>query len=347
MPRDDSDEEEIRTTEKTARLALTNLPWRKITAQDIYGMVAKVCEDRADDLDSVTVYLSHYGQEHPAEDEVEPADGLDEEALQVIWRRHEKHDMKRYFAICQFHNEDTPDRIARVVSGCEIEDSGTFFDFSVVPDDLNLSSFPVRDTADTVKDDWAMPKIETPWMSRSKIVDGWDESSSERKRAIGAAWEAPGSEEDQIISELLIGSGSEDEERPQRGDLEGTLFALNAEEEDEEEDEIQVDFVENGREEEEEEVLEKKRKKTRKERKEEKEPDVEAVDEIMNDARFSDLFVKSGYGVDASDPRFKRSVAMDKFMGEVAKRHHEAGDLVDKRNPKRFPGSKGKSANGE
>jgi hypothetical protein len=174
LPTVESDSEEVRTSEKTLRLALSDLPWRKLTAQDIYGIIAKACEKKADDLESVVVFLSRYGQSHPPEEDGPPPEGLDPAALTEVWRQREKADMKRYFAICTFKDADTADKLCRALSGCEIEDTGAFFDISAVPDGMEFGDFQVRDSANSIRDDWQMPQVETPWMNKSKRTEEWD-----------------------------------------------------------------------------------------------------------------------------------------------------------------------------
>lgn len=346
LPLSDSDTEVVRTNEQTARIALTNMTWGKLTARDIYGILKKVCEDKCHDLVRVTVYHSKWGEEHPADPSELPPDDEDEGARNAIWRRREKEEMKRYFAIVEFTNPEIADAVYKSLDGCEIEDSGNYFDPSVVPDDTDFSGFRVRDTCDSVNEDWEMPIVDAPHINSSKPKEEWDGTPDERKRAIAAAW-AAGSSEDEIVSSILIASssGSENEERVTRSDLSELVGFLEEEEEEERDEEsdgmtLDVEFVDDHggpeptEEEEQVEVEEEKQKrkkrKEKKEKKKEKEIDEGTVHEVLADPRFADLYQKPGYGVNAADPKFKRSAAMEKFMAEAAKRRQRPSEFDKK-----------------
>jgi hypothetical protein len=344
LPSDTSDSDVPTTNALNHRLALTNLPWRSFTAPDLFAILSKALEDRASDLADVTVHLSNFGQQHPPPEDDPPPDGLDEEARNAIWRHKEKAEMKRYFAIATFSKPETADLLYQGLNGCEIEDSGSYFDMSSVPDGVTFDGFPVRDTAASAPDDWVMPVVESPWLNRSKPSEEWDDPKSDRLRAIQAIWDADDSTDNEVAVSLLIGSDSEADERPTRDDV---LDLLEGDEEEEEgtegdDEELDIKFVPNAAQEEAE--LPTARKKSRKEKKkeaEEKAPDEADVKEILEDERFADMFAKPGYGINAADPKFRRSPMMDKFMAEVAKKH-QAGDGFEKPSPKRRPPPAGK-----
>lgn len=344
QPLTDSDNETPTTSENTARFALQGLSWSKLTARDLFGILSKVCEDKSKDLVRVTVYHSKWGEEHPASAADLPPDDVDEGARNAIWRRREKEEMKRYFAIAEFADAKIAGAVADSIKGCEIEDSGNYFDPLVVPDDTDLSGLRVRDVCESINEEWEMPIVDAPENNSSKPKEEWDGTPDERKRAIAAAW-AAGSSEDEIVSSILIASssGSETEERVKREDL-GELVGFLEEEEEEDQGEdsdgmtLDVEFVdEHGaapEEEEEKEVDEaKEKRRKRKEKKKERkaqEVDEGTVDEVLADPRFADLYQKPGYGVNAADPKFKRSSAMEKFMSESAKRRQRPSEFDKK-----------------
>jgi hypothetical protein len=317
-----SSDDEARTSDLNHRLALSNLPWQKFTAQDIFSILYRALGDQCSDLRSVTVYISKYGESHPPEDIEPPPDGLDEEAQTAIWRRREMSDMKRHFAIATLADPNTADSLYSGLSGCEIESSGSYFDLSSVPDSLDFTGFTIRDEATSNAENWEMPNVDAPWMNRSKPTEEWDEQPEERRLALAAIWEE-GSSENEIAASILLGSGSEDEELPNREDLVGVIRALEEEEEDRDEEkrgeELEVDFVSKPAVEKVGEVI-KRKKKGKKEGREEAELNEGEIRGIVEDERFADLFERPGFGVDTADPKFKRTPAMEKFMEEVAKK---------------------------
>ena len=337
QPMTDSDTEVVRTSEQTSRIALTNMSWNKLTARDIFGILWKVCEDKCHELVRVTVYHSKWGEEHPADASELPPDDADEGARNAIWRRREKEDMKRYFAVAEFANPEIADAVFRSLDGCEIEDSGNYFEPMVVSDDTDLSGLRVRDTCESLNEDWEMPIVDAPQNNSSKPKEEWDGTPDERKRAIAAAW-AAGSSEDEIVSSILIASssGSETEERVKREDL-GELVGFLEEEEEEDKSEdsdgmtLDVEFVDDHVPAVEEvEVDEEKEQRRKRKEKKEKEVDEGTVDQVLADPRFADLYQKPGYGVNAADPKFKRSAAMEKFMAESAKRRQRPSEFDKK-----------------
>jgi hypothetical protein len=338
-----SDSDELRTSDANSRIALSNLPWRCFTAADLFALLSRALAEKSEELLTVTVYVSLFGQEHPAGEDDPPPDGLDEETRNAIWRRKEKMEMKRHFAIAMFASGETADQLYQALNGCEIEDSGSYFDLASVPEDMSFAEFPVRDTASSIREDWTMPVVESPWMNKSKPTEQWDDPKSDRLRAIQAIWDAEDSTDNEVAVSLLIASSSEAEDRPTREEL---LDLLEGEEEEEgsetDKEDIDVKFVPTAPEppkpsESEEPPAD--RKKSRKERRKEaveQAPDEEAVKEILEDERFADMFAKPGYGINAADPKFKRSPVMDKFMAEVAKKHQTL-DGFDRPTARRRP----------
>jgi hypothetical protein len=193
---------------------------------------------------------------------------------------------------------------------------------------MDFGDFSVRDTAESVPEDWVMPVVESPWLNQSRPTEQWDDPKGERVRAIQAIWDADDSTDNEVAVSLLVGSSSEAEDRPTREDVLGLLEGEEEEEKNEADDEeLDIRFVPSVAEKEEGKLNEEPpahRKKSRKQRKKEaaeQEPDEADVKEILEDERFADMFAKPGYGINAADPKFKRTPIMDKFMAEVAKKH--------------------------
>ncbi|EAY18548.1 hypothetical protein TVAG_462330 [Trichomonas vaginalis G3] len=342
-----SSDEEITTKESTSRLAITGLYWEKVKASDIFAFI-NYSLSSDDTLNSVSVYLSHYGEEHLEDfkkDDI-PDDEPDD-VRAAAFRYRQKVLSKCYFAVAEFTDSKSADDAYEQLSRCEFGNTGNFLDLSVIPDDVDFSAFKLRDMAKEVPADWDMPNINAAWNTNTKAEDDWDTNPVERVAAVNSIWEDDLDEDAQNeVASILIGSGSEDDERPTRESLLGTLKALAEEEEEEEEqkemDDMVFEFVSHAgpdkkkakkqkeEEVEEEEINEEKKKEEKRQKKKEKKEkkqkqsvdDEEIVDQIMNDDRFKDVIEQSGYGIDATASNFKNDPAMDKLRSKIARQHH-------------------------
>ena len=337
VPEPMSEQEDVYGDQTSDTLAIVNLPWKKITAKDIFSIVSKVIGEKASYLKNVTVYLSNYGKEHPEQVE-EPPEDIDEEVQIAMWRKKEKEEMKRYFAILYFEEGSGAGEYAyKELQNCEVETTGSFFDVSYVVGQT-FENFEVRDSADSIPDNWELPDMESDFLNKTKPEDDWDANPKERQNAIDLIWSnLDGDIDDRIVAQIM-GSGSEDETHLSREDMQDTINVLNEEEEqddfnissDEESDsdkEIEVTFKQNLniKQEPNEKPISKKAKKEAEKR---PEADAETIKDVVQDPRFASLFNKPGYGIDSADPKFKRTKEMETFMNEVSKKQHQKTDDI-------------------
>lgn len=326
-----SEQEDVYGDATSDTLALVNLPWKKVSAQDIFALVGRALGARARDLKRVTVYLSNWGRAHPEQPPAPPED-VDEEVQIALWRRHEREEMKRYFAILSFEEGTGAGEYAYgELQGCEVETTGSFFDVSYVVGQT-FDGFEVRDAAESAPDDWEPPDMQADFLSKTKPDDEWDGNPKERQNAIDLIWSNLDGEIDDRIVAQIMGSGSEDETHLTREDVQDTLDMLNEEEDgsdfnissdddSESEKEIEVTFQQStsipqeaGE--------RQSAKKAKKEAEKRTEADEETIRDVVKDPRFAALFSKPGYGIDSADPKFKRTKEMETFMNEVSRKQH-------------------------
>lgn len=322
----------------SSRMALINQPWKQITAQDIFQYFYLNMDDK-DDLLSVRVVLSRYGQEHPETEAPPPTDN--EEIETALWRSREESDFKRYFAICEFKDAQSADFLYKKMSGVEISDEkGGFFDLQFMGDEEYeiVKSFPVRDEATNKIDDWDPPEVYCKFLTNTKNTDTWDSAPADRVAAHEKIWSIEGDDfenEADDACKILIGTGSEDEERPTREGLEEMIREANKEEEEEitetesDENGFDVKFVEEKKENDLQSENKDKKKKHKKKSTDEigvpqNEKNEETVKDLMDDDRFKEFYARPGYGFNTADSSFKRTDIMEKFMDEVSKKHMEA-----------------------
>lgn len=341
-----SDDEEPNYSNKiNRRMAVVNQPWKDIKAQDIFQYFYLNMGDNKDDLLSVKVFLSQYGQEHPQKEAPPPTDN--EEFEIALWRKRNKDDLKRYFAVCEFRDAKSADNLYEALKNVGIsDDEGSFFDLQFLNDETwkEVSSFPVRDEAHEYVKDWNPPEVYDQFLTSTKNNDTWDSAPPERVNSIKNIWKAIEDDlEAEITEPTIFGSGSEEDEKLSRNDVKFLFEEEDQyESESEENADLKVDFVQ-----EENEASEKndenqvKNKKNKKKSKEttnineiKTENEEDTIKSVMEDDRFKDLFALPGYGIDTSDPNFKRTELMDKFMNEVTKKHMEANSVSDKEKSK-------------
>lgn len=344
-------------TEPFKIIAIKKLNWEKLSATDIFGIISKLLEERASDLKKVTVYWSKLSETLPKE-YIPPTDAADEDTLIAFWRKAEQEKSLRSFAIVNFSTTTTAEIAYNVLIHNEVGDTGAYFDCDVVPDDIDLTGLKIRSEATDIPEDWTLPDLMEDWVNKSKPKEEWDSNSTERKKMIQDAWDIVDNiiddEENEdaknIEYQLLASSSSEDESKPNREHFSELIKHLeqgssegSESEEQSTEDDIDVKFAQDVNEDEEKDALEdikksmiksKKSKKTGEEP-ESAQPDASTIDSVLADDRFSDIFAKPGYGIDTSDSKFKATPAMDKYLTDLAKKHADSSDVVDKSESKK------------
>ena len=333
-------EEEIRTKISTSRLAIKNLDWKRLSSTDIFSIISLSCSDLSKDLLNVTVFVSQFGEKYLNEHQsnLENISELDQDVQSAAWRHHKRQLEKCYFAILEFSTSSSADSAYEILKNCDILDTGNFIDISVVPDEIDFSTFQIRDKSNSKPEDWNLPDLGIKSDSSTKLIDDWDSNDPNRIAAIEAAWEDDGEKSYEIISSLLLASDDENDKKPTRESLKEIIKALEEEEDQDEDkndndsDEINITFEpkkvdkKNKKNNEEIEEIFKEAKKNKKNKKVEKVlnnniNDEEVVNSILEDDRFKDELEKPGYGISATDKDFNPTPTMNKLRNQIAKRH--------------------------
>jgi len=336
-------EDDVYTKDSTSRLAIKNLDWKRISAIDVLAFVKYSAEKIASSIEKVTVYLSKFGEQFLAKNEIN--EEIISEALDVqsaAWRKQKKGEFKCYFAIVEFSDSNSANDAYSTLSQCEINDSGNFLDVSVVPNDIDFSEFKIRDSAKEIPENWDIPDLGIKSDSSTKHIDDWDKNDPHREALVDAAWEDTIDEDSaKLITSILLASDDEDS-KLSKNSISEMLKAMHEEEEDGEVDEIPKDIefsfvpksAEKGSKKGQKTVTEKEieevvneakkiRQSKKGEKKEDNIRDEVIVDSILNDDRFTEELNKPGYGINATESGFKKDSAMDQLRREMAKKHQE------------------------
>lgn len=184
---------EAETAEKTSRrLAIQNLDWDRVNAQDLYVLMNSIRPPQA-----VTIYVSEFGKERLAEEELagpmelvaSVKDEDDEEDLRMLEkrisilkdretqkstlneyedaddcldlkddevrskiRRYQLNKMKYYYAVVDFDSEESSEIVYNELDGREFEGTSIELDLRFVPDDVQFDQANIYAKCDKLPD---------------------------------------------------------------------------------------------------------------------------------------------------------------------------------------------------
>jgi len=237
------DREAERTEDATDRLAVVNMDWDRVGADDIFLVLSSFC-GVGGSVTSVEVFLSDLGRERVEEEKTlgprelrqikggEEDDGLMVDKKKAIKeaaaamdrvRQYQVARLKYYYAVAQFDSVDTAERVYTECDGMEYELSATRLDLRYIPADMTFSTIsPTSSCLHPPHPDKYQPKtFFTTALQKGKVELTWDEEDQGRAKAMKEAYskmEETGEEPDHMGD--LIASASEDEE--ESGDEQGS-----------------------------------------------------------------------------------------------------------------------------
>ena len=219
----DHDAEE--TEEATKRLAVCNMDWDRVGADDLYLALSSFCPPGGRLL-KVSVYVSEFGKKRLAEeDQLGPVElrgdskrkkESEAEAMERI-RKYQVNRLKYYYAVAEFNSAIAANRVYTQCDGNEYELSATRFDLRFIPDEMEFQDDgPPRDTCDAPPDpDKYKPKFfASSALSLGKVDLTWDETDPDRVTAMQKAFE---DDDDEKLKAYFANSSDEDENEDDNG----------------------------------------------------------------------------------------------------------------------------------
>jgi len=227
------DAESERTEDATDRLAVVNMDWDRVGAEDIFLVLSSFCGGGGS-VTSVEVFMSDMGKERMEEEktlgprelrqikgELEDDDGLvvdkkkamkEAAAAMDRVRQYQVARLKYYYAVVQFDSVETAERVYTECDGMEYELSATRFDLRYIPADMTFST-PTSSCLQPPHPDKYQPKtFFTTALQQGKVELTWDEEDQDRAKAMKEAYSKMGdSGEEPDNMGNLIASASEDE----------------------------------------------------------------------------------------------------------------------------------------
>ncbi|XP_078086493.1 ESF1 homolog [Mustelus asterias] len=207
----------------TRRLAVCNMDWDKIKANDLLVLFNSFVFQGGAVL-SVKIYPSEFGKEKMKEEElrgpVELLDNLPEDAdedteeQRIVREKVREYQFKRlryYYAVVDCDSPETANKLYEECDGMEYESSCSFLDLRFIPDELAFEDEPKDVAADV---DLAMYKpkyFTTTALSTSKAELTWDMTDHERVTTLRKRFKKNEIEEMDFKAYLASSSEEDDE----------------------------------------------------------------------------------------------------------------------------------------
>ncbi|KAK0404367.1 hypothetical protein QR680_017425 [Steinernema hermaphroditum] len=210
------------------RLAICNMDWDRVSADDLFVLFSSFKPPNGNLL-SITVYLSDFGKKRTEQEEregpqVKKTNAKDKEAASEAVRQYQLDRLKYYYAVLECDSVETASAVYEHCDGVEFEMSSVKMDLRFIPDDMSFEESRVkeRSNADNVNVNKYKPKyFESSAMANCRTQITWDETDPERKRAMREVFTADNVDE----FKDLIAPGSSDEEDDQDGESKPNTLA--------------------------------------------------------------------------------------------------------------------------
>ncbi|XP_038662807.1 ESF1 homolog [Scyliorhinus canicula] len=227
----------------TRRLAVCNIDWDKIKANDLLVLFNSFIPQGGAVL-SVKIYPSEFGKKKMKEEEMRgPVELLDNnlpedadedtEEQRVIREKVREYQFKRlkyYYAVVDCDSPETANKLYEECDGMEYESSCSFLDLRFIPDELSFEDEPKDVSADVDLAAYKPKYFTSTALSTSKAELTWDETDHERVTTLTKQFKRDEIEEMDFNAYLASSSEEDDEadveeekEPEQEGDLKSVV----------------------------------------------------------------------------------------------------------------------------
>ena len=233
--------------EVSSRLAVVNLDWDNIRAQDLMAVFSSFV-DTVGKLQHVAIYPSEFGKERLQREELEgppkeifanskvlnddisdlsaseeeeddevikanllkpnDSEDFDSQAL----RRYQLERLRYFYAVLTFSSPSAAKAIYDAVDGTEYLSTANFFDLRFVPEDTDFSTDTPREECSSIPADYKPNEFVTDALQHSKVKLTWDAEDTSRKEAVARAFRGRQEDIDENDLKAYLGSDSSSSE---------------------------------------------------------------------------------------------------------------------------------------
>ncbi|XP_016998640.2 uncharacterized protein [Drosophila takahashii] len=196
------------TEESTRRLAVCNMDWDRIRAEDLMVMLSSFLPPGGSIL-SVKIYPSEFGKARMAEEEVhgpkelvehKQDDSEEEEEKDLVQqndsdaeegedyhmeklRQYQLNRLRYYYAVVECNSVATADKVYQECDGIEYESSATRVDLRFIPDDTSFEEDTPSDECHELPDasSYKPRQFTTTALQQAKVDLTWDETALDRR----------------------------------------------------------------------------------------------------------------------------------------------------------------------
>lgn len=253
----DQQPSDIPMGEVTKRIAVVNLDWDNIRAEDLMAVFSSFLPTGGK-VSKVAVYPSEFGKERMEKEEIEgppkeifaskkedvtSEEDEDEEELDsdeeeeeikksmlksddgeefnsTALRRYQLERLRYFYAILSFSSKDAAKHVYDLVDGAEYLSSANFFDLRFVPDDTDFDDDKPRDQCSRIPDSYKPNEFVTDALQHSKVKLTWDADDKSRKEAQARAFRGSRQDIDENDLKAYLGSDSSESEDDEDGGVE-------------------------------------------------------------------------------------------------------------------------------
>ncbi|KAI9045041.1 pre-rRNA-processing protein ESF1 [Aspergillus affinis] len=246
----DKEQAGIPTGDVTKRIAVVNLDWDNIRAEDLMAVFSSFAPTGGRVL-NVAVYPSEFGKERMEREEAEGppreifASGKDgesdedseeefdefgsdeddeeikksmlkedkgEEFNSTQLRKYQLERLRYFYAILTFSSREAAKHVYDLVDGAEYLSSANFFDLRFVPEETDFSDDKPRDECSRIPDGYQPNEFVTDALQHSKVKLTWDMEDKSRKEAQARAFRGSRKDIDENDLKAYLASDSSDNE---------------------------------------------------------------------------------------------------------------------------------------
>ncbi|EHA19971.1 hypothetical protein ASPNIDRAFT_139340, partial [Aspergillus niger ATCC 1015] len=241
---------DVPTGDVTDRIAVVNLDWDNIRAEDLMAVFSSFAPTGGKVL-KVAVYPSEFGKERMEREETEgppreifaskkggdsdDEDEMDsdeeeenirksmlkedkgEEFNSTQLRKYQLERLRYFYAILTFSSRDVAKHVYDLVDGAEYLSSANFFDLRFVPEDTDFSDDTPRDECERIPDGYQPNEFVTDALQHSKVKLTWDMEDKSRKEAQARAFRGSRKDIDENDLKAYLASDSSDDEEDEGG----------------------------------------------------------------------------------------------------------------------------------